>query len=74
VAKKRKSIMSDATTTNLLSLALIKIGIIPEKWTGQITIRLTDGGINWIEKSEDKIKRLALRRLRASKLLDETNK
>jgi len=29
VAKKRKSIMSDATTTNLLSLALIKIGIIP---------------------------------------------
>jgi hypothetical protein len=66
--------MSDATTTNLLSLALIKIGIIPEKWTGQITIRLTDGGIKWIEKSEDKIKRLALRRLRASKLLDETNK
>ena len=66
--------MSDATTTNLLSLALIKIGIIPEKWTGQITIRLTDGGINWIEKSEDKIKRLALRRLRASKLLDETKK
>ena len=66
--------MSDATTTNLLSLALIKMGIIPEKWTGQITIGLTDGGINWIEKSEDKIKRLALRRLRASKLLDETNK
>ena len=66
--------MSDVTTTNLLALALIKIGIIPEKWTGQITIRLTDGGINWIEKSEDKIKRLALGRLRASKLLDETNK
>ena len=66
--------MSDATTTNLLSLALIKIGIIPEKWTGQITIRLTDSGINWIEKSEDRIKRLALRRLRASKSLDETNK
>jgi len=59
--------MSNATTTKqLLALALIKIGIIPEKWTGQITISLTDGGINWIEKSEDNIKRMALERLRAS--------
>jgi len=46
--------MSDATTTNLLSLALIKIGIIPEKWTGQITIRLTDAVLTGLRKARIK--------------------
>jgi hypothetical protein len=55
-----------ASKKQSLALAIIKIGIVPEKWTGQITISLTDGGINWIEKSEDEIKRMALVRLRAS--------
>lgn len=42
----------DKDKKKLLIMVLVKLGLIPEGWTGEINIGINEGGIRFIRKSE----------------------
>lgn len=44
--------MTDISWKEVLKQAFVKLGLIKERFTGEITIGMTEGGIKFVRKSE----------------------
>lgn len=44
--------MTDISWKEVLKQALVKLGIIKDRFTGEITIGMTEGGVKFVRKSE----------------------
>lgn len=42
----------EADWKKVLAEVLKRLGLIPENWTGEITIGMTNGGVTFVRKSE----------------------